>query len=298
MRIFVTGGSGFIGSNIVRSLILDGHQIGVTYTSGENSNLGNNTTRFNREFIKNNQEMTKYYSDILFHQAANNDTQSKNEKEMMQANFHDPISLFHAFADAGCKKFIYASTTAVYGNSPAPYSEDDPLDPLTPYARSKMKFDEWAMDFAKDRQVNVIGLRYCNVYGQGESHKYHRSSMINQLISQISIGDAPKIFWDGSQKRDWCYIEDVVMANKLAMKFEGTDIVNIGSGRSWNFHQVIDMINKHTERRYQPRYIPNPIRDTYQSHVECKIDKASKLIGYNPVYDIDRGIRDYLKVWS
>lgn len=295
MKVLVTGGSGFIGHGIANKLVADDHAVAITYARAENDPRGQ--IKFGTS-LRDIPPTALGYNDVLFHQAANNDTQKSGEDVMFEANVLAPSVLFERFADAGCRQFVYASSSAVYGNSPAPFSEDSPVSPLTAYARSKAAFDEWAMDFAASRKVNVIGLRYCNVYGPGEEHKKNRMSMIRQIISQVSSGENPKLFWDGSQMRDWCYLDDVVAANMLAMNFQGSGIFNIGSGISLTFHEVLDVINKQFSSSLIPRYISNKIIDTYQSHVECCIDKAIRVLGYKPDYDLTRGVSRYCNFWN
>jgi ADP-L-glycero-D-manno-heptose 6-epimerase len=249
MKIFVTGGSGFIGSNLIELLVAKGHQVAATSTYGKNNPHANHL--FGRNLRQVNEEITKF-NDVVFHLAANNETQSTNEEAMFEANVHAPLSLLERFADAGCKQFIYASTTAVYGNSSIPYVEDTTsLEPLTAYARSKLEFERRMAVFAKERGVNAIGLRYASVYGPGESYKGSRASMIRQMIAACSCGESPSLFWDGCQKRDWVYIADVIQATYKASELKSTEVINIGTGRSWSFHEVLDIINKNIHYSYR-----------------------------------------------
>jgi ADP-L-glycero-D-manno-heptose 6-epimerase len=296
MNVFVTGGSGFIGSNLVRKLMEDGHKVAMTCSGGENPP---STPHVFGNKLRELPSKAMEFNDVVFHQAANNDTQSKDHIAMQEANVEMPIALFERFADSGCRHFIYASSTAVYGNSPCPYEEESTrLDPLTCYARSKAEFETRAKDFAKSRGVNVIGLRYGNVYGPGENHKGIRSSMIRQMIEAVSVGTKPRLFWDGTQKRDWIYVKDVVRANILAMKYPGSTVLNISSGRSWTFLEVMDLINKHAGQRAKPQYIPNPYVRTYQCHTECNIERASREINFEPLYNLDAGIEEFFKTWT
>jgi ADP-L-glycero-D-manno-heptose 6-epimerase len=297
MRCFVTGGTGFIGFNLVKKLKENGHEVAIsTITTSENPALApvlGSTLRLIKDEAFS-------YNDVVFHYAANNTTQDKNESEMMEANFHAPVDLFRKFADKGCRRFIYASSAAVYGNSPAPFNESStPLNPLTPYAKSKIEFDQWAMDFASDRKISVVGLRLANVYGPGESHKKSRASMIYTMMFRVARGERPNLFWDGSQQRDWVYIKDVVQANLAAMKYKnGSLIANIGSGQSWSFNDILKRVNKNANERYPAYFIPNPYFETYQDHTECDISLAVKELDYKPEYDLVDGIADYLKSWS
>lgn len=300
MKILVTGGGGFIGRNLTQKLIEEGHEVTITTTGSEPDLKVHKVLYMSLEGID-----WSYVGgqDVVFHQMANNDTRCNDFQEMMRANFYGPIKLFIEAAEGGCKKFIYASSTAVYGNSPAPYTEDTTLDPLNYYANSKSKFDKFAMQFAKERNVSVVGLRYCNVYGPGETQKGRRMSMVGQMMQNILSNTPVSLFKDGNQKRDWVYVKDVVNANLLAMNSDvsGGNIYNIGSGNCWTFNEVYEAIWREIELRgiqaskHPINWIDCSFSDSYQNHTECCIDKARKELKYEPQYDLTAGISDYMK---
>lgn len=241
--------------------------------------------------------------DVIFHQMANNDTRCLDHNEMWRANVYGPIRLFDLALQGGCRKFIYASSTAVYGNAPAPYTERSPITPLMPYAESKAAFDEFAMKFALENTVPVTGLRYCNVYGPGESSKGRRMSMVGQIVRNILDQKSPKLFGDGEQRRDWVYVKDVVDANIMAMNTSDVGrgaIYNIGSGRSWTFNDIVRLGNEVAiEKSLNTKivtatYIECPFTGTYQNHTECEITKASNGLAFVPKYDLRSGIEEYV----
>lgn len=295
MKVLVTGGSGFIGGNLTKRLIQDGHEVTIVSTGAESKIDGvkkvlyMGLTGIDFCFVKG--------QDIVFHQMGNNDTLCKDRSEMYLANYYGPQKLFVEAALGGCKQFVYASSTAVYGNSPAPYTEDTPADPLNVYAESKLDFDRWAMQFAKDRKLKVSGLRYCNVYGPGEKHKGSRMSMIGQMLRTHWDGELPiQLFENGEQKRDWVYVKDVVEANILASnrtKGDYGEIYNIGSGTARTFNEIAQTIFTVTKRQNAIKYIPNPISNSYQNHTECNIEKAGQQFNYYPAFDLKDGIREY-----
>lgn len=287
MNILVTGGTGFIGSNLINRLLELGHKITTTGLESENpvpkgvvfSNLNSSLNQ-----------------DVCFHQAANNNTLDQDVESMFKVNVYDSMNLFNNLYENGCKKFIYASSTAVYGNSEGPYKETTKTNPLNPYAESKLKFDEFAMNFANKKDVSVIALRYCNVYGPKEEHKGKRSSMIFQIYKQMINNQRPKIFKYGEQKRDWCYVKDVVDANIKCLDYNDSAIFNIGSGKSTSFSRVVQIINNKLKTNLIPEYIDCDFLERYQNKTECDISKAKMFLKWNPKYNIEDGIEDYINL--
>ncbi|MBI2610922.1 NAD-dependent epimerase/dehydratase family protein [Candidatus Kaiserbacteria bacterium] len=293
MKVLVTGGTGFIGSNIVRALLDRGDDVVITGHDAEQKIPGFTGKMLQPSFIGLDWEALGKL-DAVIHEAAINETQSKDEREMMRVNVDASLALFEHAAKQGCKKFVYASSAAVYGDGPVPYKEGQALKPLTPYARSKMILEEKAAEFAKAHGATVVGLRYCNVYGPGESHKEKRASMVYQIAQQMKMGN-PKLFTDGTQKRDYIYVKDVVRANLLALEAKESCVVNCGSGHATSFNELVSILNETLDLSRTPEYFSNPIAATYQNHTECDMTLAKQKLGFVPEFDIKRGITDYFK---
>ena len=290
MRVLVTGGTGFIGSNLAVKLLEEGYGVTITGTDAEQKVPG--AAYLQPGFLGIDWAVLGKF-DLLFHQAAINDTTLMDKREMFRANVTASAELFRYVARNGCKRIVYASSTAVYGNLPAPYKENCPVQPLNPYGESKAELDDYARQFASEySDVVIVGLRYCNVYGPRENHKGKRASMIYQLAQQMKNCN-PRIFKHGEQKRDYIYVSDVVQANLLAAKAEKSCIVNCGSGAAITFNDLIKILNKVMGTTRQPEYIDNPYADKYQSHTECDMALAKEKIGFVPQYDIERGINEY-----
>lgn len=303
MDVLVTGGGGFIGRNLTERLVKDCHKVTITANGAEPVVPGVEKVLY--PTLEGIDWMHVSGKDVVFHQMANNDTRCFDNTEMWRANVYGPIKLFMTALEGGCKRFVYASSMAVYGNAPVPYTEETPLQPLLPYAESKVAFDKFAMNFARENNVSVIGLRYSNVYGPGESNKGKRMSMIGQMINAMLRGEEVTLFKDGSQKRDWVYVKDVVDANILASESGRSGIYNIGAGNSWSFNTVFEMILEshdtlchkslaYGHKKQTIRWIDCPFPETYQSHTECSIEKANRELGYSPKYDLKAGIKEYL----
>ncbi|MFH1443111.1 MAG: NAD-dependent epimerase/dehydratase family protein, partial [Candidatus Micrarchaeota archaeon] len=229
MRALVTGGTGFIGSNLAGRLIREGWGVTITGRKGEQE-----IPELKNPVVEGDLGKIEWHKlgrfDAVFHQAAITDTLVTDEKEMMRVNCEEARRLFEFAKESGCKKIVYASSTAVYGAGKTPYRETDDPVPLNAYGRSKLELDKFAMKFASENQdMTVVGLRYCNVYGQGESHKGKMASMALQIAKQMKIGN-PKLFKWGEQKRDYIFVKDVVEANLLALEAKKSVVLNCGGG--------------------------------------------------------------------
>ena len=283
MRILITGSSGFIGSHLCNQLYADGHEIVALGSEGENKPL---CKFFIKEQLHKINWGEKIFDDIdvVFHQSANNNTLDNDEANMMSANYYEPIRMFNELKLKNCKRFVYASSTAVYGNERAPYVENiTPIQPLNVYGRSKAKFDEFAMQFALDTGSNVVGLRYCNVYGSGENIKGKRASMVSQIIKKMKNFESISLFKDGTQLREWIYVKDVVRANILAMQFEGREIFNCGTGKPCTFNKLVEILSEFLSlKSCEIKYVDNPYYKTYQNHVETDMNKSEKELGFIP----------------
>lgn len=289
-RVLVTGATGFVGSNLATKLIEDGHEVYVTgRLTGEQRIPGLRKRSVDSRDIGKLGKL-----DVLYHQAAITDTLVTDEAQMFRANVRWPTELFQTVIANGCKNIVYASSTAVYGNSPAPYKEDEtPRAPLNAYGKSKVALENVATDLAKIHQdVALVGLRYCNVYGPGENHKGKMASMVYQLAQQMIKG-SPRIFKDGEQKRDYIYVKDVVKANLLATQAKESCVVNCGFGEATTFNKLIEILNSVLRTDRTPNYFDNPSEKTYQNHTECDMRLAKEKLGFKPKSDIYSGIRAY-----
>lgn len=284
MKIFITGGTGFIGSHLVKRLMSDRHEVIVTGNSTE-VDLPSNVTCLQCHL--NGIDYDSLGSiDICFHLAGCNDTLSVNRKEMYRANVDAPKELFDRLLNNhSCKKIIYASSASVYGNGDVPFLETNIPDPLSIYAESKLAFDQW-IDAAN---MPAIGLRFSNVYGVNEQHKGRRSSLISQIISKLIQNQVIKLFKHGEQKRDWVFVEDVVSLNLLAMKSDLKGIFNCGSGQLVSFNELIQNAECIVKKQAKVEYVDCFLGDNFQNNTMMSLDKAS-LLGYIPEYSIKQGM--------
>lgn len=292
MKILISGATGFIGNNLAKVLIEQEHEVLATGSCPERVPKG---ARFLPHDMNGIDFREVAGVDVLFHLAASNNTLEEDYNQMMHSNFYAATDLFLAVLhNSECNHFVYASSTAVYGNQPAPFKEDQQLGPLNAYGRSKLRFDDYAMEFGKRHDVNVVGLRFCNVFGPGEDHKGPRASMISQLAPKIKRGEEIKLFKNGEQKREWAYVKDTIKACLLASNFAGQEVFNCGTGKPHTFNEVADILKGYFRSNSEISYVDNPKPEIYQNWVETDMTKAREFLKFSPEYDLIEGIADYL----
>lgn len=296
MRILVTGGAGFIGSNIAQRLQREGHEVIVldNFYSADFRNL----IGFTGDVVASDctpQCPVAGAFDAIFHEASITDTTVLDQLLMMRNNVEGFRNVLGWAARSKCR-VVWASSASIYGNNQAPNAESAPPAPLNAYAYSKLAMERLAAQWNKSTGQPIVGLRYFNVYGPGEAHKGKFASMIYQLAQQMKAGKRPRIFKWGEQKRDFVSVEDVVQANLLALKAAGpaaaAGVYNVGCGQPGTFNQVIAALNQVFGTHLEPDYFDNPYNFT-QDHTEADLTQSRKMLGYDPQFPLDAGIRHY-----
>lgn len=297
-KYLITGGAGFIGSNLAFELQNQGHSVTIIddFSTGNFKNL----IGFKGDVIGANvfEEMPgEDYFDAIFHEAAITDTNIHDQKLMMEMNVESFKNVLYYAADNDIKRVIYASSAATYGNGACPMSPTQTPAPENIYGFSKAIMDNVAREFASENQdMVIVGLRYFNVYGPGEYFKGKTSSMMYQLYNQMKQGYSPKIFKMGQQERDFVYIKDVIKANLCALNnAKESCVVNVGTGIARNFNDIIKCLNNELGMNLATEYIDNPF-SFYQLKTEADISLTTEKIGYTPDYTLEKGIADYVKV--
>ena len=292
MKCLVTGGTGLVGSNLALALADQGHEVIITGHEAEQQLPEFSGKCLNPGFLGIDWDAIGDV-DAVYHQAALNNTRNLDRDEMFLANYESSKAIFDYAIEHGCKRIVYATSTAVYGRHPAPYREAGPFDLSTPYAESKKAMEEYAMELAtKHSDVTLVGLRYCNIYGPRESHKGTRATMIYQMAQQMLKGN-PKLFKHGEQTRAYAYVKDVVRANLLAAEASESCILNCGYDGVTSFNRLVEILNDVLGLDRTPEYIDNPFEGNYQDNTQCDMSLAKEKIGYEPEFDVEAGIRDY-----
>ena len=298
-KYLVTGGAGFVGSNIAKALEAEGHEVTVLDDFSKNGHF-KNLIGFKGDVITCDLFQSvphDMYFDAIFHEAAITDTTVMDQKAMMEQNVEAFKNLLNFAADNEIKKVIYASSAATYGNGPVPNVETQPTHPENVYGFSKVIMDNVARQFSEDNNdMKIIGLRYFNVYGPGEYHKGKMASMVYQLYNQMKAGNRPRVFKYGEQQRDFVYVKDIVKINLCALKNgKETGVFNAATGVPRDYNAIIACLNKELGTNLEPEYIDNPY-PFFQLKTQADITKSKEKLGYEPDYTLEKGIEDYVAI--
>jgi ADP-L-glycero-D-manno-heptose 6-epimerase len=315
MRTLVTGGAGFIGSNLATRLASEGRDVVAadTFDEGVWENLvefirigGDVVTLDDGTDLQQLESLGPF--DSIFHQASitgvvdaggKADTSPAAQKQLLRTNiegFRAVIGLARQWGSS----LVWASSCSLYGRGPVPMREDATPDPLNVYAFSKLAKEQLANRYAADLAFAPVGLRYSNVYGLNERHKNALSSMIYKLAKMMRNGQQPRIFEHGQQRRDFVYIDDVINLNLAAeqatrnRQFDPSQgqVFNGGAGRSWSFNDLVQILNKVLATDLEPDYFPNPYEFT-QDHTETDGTKALEALKWKPKHDLRSGVAAY-----
>lgn len=307
--IIVTGGAGFIGSNLVKALNVKGNMdilVVDDLTDG---------TKFRNlvdcqvidyldkdEFLIGVKQKKKYSEEIqaIFHQGACSSTTEWNGRYMMENNYTYSKELLHYCLTLKIP-FIYASSAAVYGTGKNFKEVKENEVPVNIYGYSKYLFDEYVRRFVASPNSQVVGLRYFNVYGPREQHKGSMASVAWHLNQQIQVSGKVKLFTgsggyaDGDQRRDFIHVDDVVNVNLWMLESGHRGIVNVGTGASRSFNEVANaVISWHGKGEIEYIDFPEHLRDSYQSYTEADI-KSLRQMGYkNDFISVEDGVKQYL----
>jgi ADP-L-glycero-D-manno-heptose 6-epimerase len=297
----VTGGAGFIGSNLTLALQEKFPAARLTVIDDFRSGDFKNLRGYRGDFIAQNLATLDWHDqfghekfDAIFHLASITDTTLHDQFVQV----HDNVESFRRilnFARPTKTRIIYASSAATYGAASEASVESNGAAPANIYAFSKAIMDNIAVRAARESpDWIIIGLRYFNVYGPREAHKGVPASMVYHLAQQMKSGQRPRIFKQGDQKRDFVYVKDVVEGSILALEATNSGIYNLGCGQARSFNELVDILNKCLGTRLIPDYIDNP-HVHYQNFTEADLEKVRSALGYRPQFPLEAGVKDYVK---
>ncbi|MGQ9645024.1 MAG: SDR family oxidoreductase [Thermodesulfobacteriota bacterium] len=300
-NVLVTGGGGFIGSHLTEALLQGGHVVRILddFSTGKRENLKFNQAYSCLEIIEGDirnlnvcQKATTGV-DFVFHQAALPSVQRSVEDPLgsNSVNVEGTLNILLASRENKVKRVIYASSSSIYGDTPTlPKREEMPPTPLSPYALQKYVGEQYCRLFYQLYGLETVSLRYFNIFGPRQDPNSIYSAVIPKFIDALLKGDAPVVFGDGEQSRDFTYIENVVHANLLAMSAERLhgEAINIACGKRTSLNQLLDVLRKIIGSKLSPIYEEPRKGDV--KHSLADIRKGKQILNYKPRVGLKLGL--------
>jgi UDP-N-acetylglucosamine 4-epimerase len=313
-RVLVTGGAGFIGSNLVESFLETGNYVVCldNFSTGKRENLikFNQNTKFKliEGDIRNYNDCLRAVEgiDIVFHEAALGSVPRslKDPVTSTDVNIGGFVKMLFAAKESGIKRFVYAASSSTYGDHPdLPKVEDKIGSPLSPYAITKYVDELFAENFSKTYGIEVIGLRYFNVFGRRQDPDGAYAAVIPKFVKMLMKHEVPTINGDGTVSRDFTYIDNVVQANHLAGIVQSDNAVNqvynVAHGERTSLNKLFKIIRelagKYDNEILHIEPVYGPARAGDIAHSLASIEKAKRLLGYSPVLDVEKGLAEALE---
>lgn len=308
MKVVITGGCGFIGSNLAHELADENEVIVIddlsTGRSENNEDLLNNENyRFVKGSITDLDLLKQIFdgADYVFHQAAipSVPRSIKDPAKTNEVNISGTLNVLIAAEHNNVKKVVYASSSSVYGDTPALPKEEGMIpNPLSPYAVSKLTGEYYCKVWSDIYGLKTASLRYFNVYGPKQDPSSEYAAVIPKFITRVLNGEPPIIYGDGEQTRDFTFVKDVVSANILAAKSSVTGIFNIGGGQRISINELAETIIKASGTGTDPGLTYMEPREGDVKHSLADIHRAESIIGYNPAYTLDDGLEETIRGFS
>ena len=302
MKFAVTGGAGFVGNNIVKLLVSKGHDVVVidNLHTGKKENLQEiiEEIEFHNVDIRDFSKLESILENVdgIFHEAALTIVQEsfQKEKEYFDVNVKGTENIFK-IAEKFKKKVVYASSSSIYGDTKEiPIKENFERKPINPYGQTKLEKEFLAEKYTKEG-VSIIGLRYFNIFGKGQTGSY--AGVITQFIRKLKENKSPIIFGDGSQIRDFIHVSDIAKANLSAMLSEtNSGFFNIGTGIPVKIKDLAKIMIKIYEKDFEPIFQNALEGDVKKSQANTEL--AEKMINWKSEIELEEGLKEFVNKYS
>jgi UDP-N-acetylglucosamine/UDP-N-acetyl-alpha-D-glucosaminouronate 4-epimerase len=298
-RVLVTGGAGFIGSNLVRDLLERGDEVRVldNFSTGNRANLAGLDIEIVEGELRSYERVHNSVRgvELVYHLGALGSVPRSVQDPLTSSavNVEGTLNVLLAARDEGVRRVVFSSSTSVYGSSRRlPTSENEPPDPISPYGVAKLAAERYCISFSRVYEsFESVVLRYFNVFGPRQSPVSQYAAVVPLFVTTIAAGEAIDVHGDGEQSRDFTYVANVVDATVRAGHAEGAsgEIVNVAAGAPATVNRIADVIGEILDRRVRRRHLPprpGDIRDSW-----ADLTKAETLLGYRPAVDLEEGLR-------
>ncbi|NUC72775.1 NAD-dependent epimerase/dehydratase family protein [Haloterrigena sp. SYSU A558-1] len=301
-RVLITGGAGFIGSNLANHLAEDNDVIAIDDEYlGTAENLEDDVDYRNRSVLEDDLPTDV---DVVFHLAALSSYAMHEEDPTTGArvNVEGFVNVVDQARQDGCDTVVYASTSSIYGSQTEPSPEDMPVAVNTGYEASKLARERYGEYFANHYDMDVAGMRFFSVYqgyGGAEEHKGEYANVIAQFADDLAGGDAPALYGDGTQTRDFTHVDDIVRGLELAADHELTGVYNLGTGDAYSFNELVEMLNDELGTDIDPEYVENPIPEDVYVHDTCAdSSKMREETGWEPQISLEEGVEQVCEPYT
>jgi nucleoside-diphosphate-sugar epimerase len=298
LRILVTGGAGFVGSNLVKRLLREGARVTVLddLFTGRIENLPAEGFEFVQGSVCDAKIVDRLVEShqLVFHLAARNIVVStRNPREDFETNIGGTLNVLLAARATGGRRIVYTSSTSVYGNPRyLPINEDDPLSLLTPYAVSKLAGENYCMAFYESYDLPTTAVRYSNIFGPGQDPSNPYCGVVAKFLDSLLAGRAPVVHGDGNQTRDFTFIDDAVEATLLAGTSDRAlgEVFNVGSGVETRVNELAALLIRLTGARTAPAHTDRRDVDNIRRRV-VNIEKTRRALRWVPEVTLEEGLR-------
>ena len=300
VKVLVTGGGGFIGSNLARTLVQRGDEVRVldNFSTGNRANLAELASEV--EVVEG--ELRSYERvhaatrgvEVVFHQGALPSVPRSVQDPLTTGavNVEGTLNVLLAARDGGVRRVVFASSSSVYGNSgDLPRVETANPDPISPYGVSKLAAERYCVSFSRVYALETVALRYFNVFGPSQDPTSQYSAVIPRFVTTIADGRPVSIYGDGGQQRDFTYVDNVIEANLLAAEANDANgaVLNIATGRATSVNQLADVIGTLLDRPVEREQHPARAGDVRDSWAD--IARAGEVLGWEPRVSLEDGLR-------
>jgi nucleoside-diphosphate-sugar epimerase len=298
LKALVTGGAGFIGSNLALALMARGHDVRLldNFSTGHRANLEPLDAEVVEGDLRSYERVAAAVGgvEVVFHQGALPSVPRSIQDPLTSTavNVEGTLNVLLAARDAGVRRVVFASSSSVYGDAPGmPRRESQPLSPLAPYAVSKLAAEQYCMVANRVYGVETVALRYFNVFGERQDPLSGYAAVIPKFIRMMLDGQRPTIFGDGQTSRDFTHVENVVEAN-LAAAVEPAAagrVMNIAVGSSHTLNELVSELQGLVDSELEPEYGPQRPGDVSESLADISL--ARELLGYEPSIEFEEGLQ-------
>jgi UDP-glucose 4-epimerase len=300
LKVLVTGGAGFIGSNLVEDLLASGEEVVVldNLDTGSLSNLED--LHGNLKFVEGScTDLSRLdlNPDAIFHLGIpSSSPMYRRDPFLVGEAINGMIAILELAKTTGCR-VVYASSSSMYSGLTPPHREEMQIRVTDYYTEARLCIERVAELYRKLFGVNSLGMRFFSVYGPRERAKGEYANVVTQFLWEMMEGRSPVIYGDGTQARDFVYVKDVVSALRPAMNSDYHGVLNVGTGISHSFNDVVEILNHKMGTKFHPEYRDNPIQN-YVHYTLADTSKAEDVLGFKVRYSLEGGIRELARYYA